>query len=267
MFLHSQCIIYVTLILIMTGLGLRSAFILLFSLIFYTLTTYINLFSRLQLRGESKVFLRNFPSNSRTICLGSIWIVVHFAGQTIPFLFYAYYAIYALDTFVPIQGRSGPTMNPEYMMAIITGSTGILLAGHLIPTLCIFRRPAIWMCGFLLVFIIFLILMATPVGFPYRENLSQQRFWIFVRIESYNVLCHRNEKCLSQHTQRQFYNFDRTVRRENSGFFLLPMDRHKNNFVADLMPEFASQTSTADECESEMFCGSPLYMSRMIAQS
>lgn len=47
------------------------------------------------------------------------------------------------------------------------------------------------------------------------------------------------------------------------------MDRHGNNFVNDLMPEFASQVqvSTTDECENEMFCGTPLYMSRMIAQS
>lgn len=105
---------------------------------------------------------------------------MHFVGQVIPFLFYAYYAIYALDNFIPMQGRSGPTTNPEMFIAIITGSTGILLAGQLIPTLCIFRRPVIWMCGFLLVFLIFLILMATPLGFPYREELSQQRFWIFV---------------------------------------------------------------------------------------
>lgn len=45
------------------------------------------------------------------------------------------------------------------------------------------------------------------------------------------------------------------------------MDRHNNRFVDDLIPEFASQLSTTNECESEMFCGAPLYMSRMIEQS
>lgn len=115
--------------------------------------------------------------------IDSIWILVHFVGQIIPFVFYAYYAIYALDNFIPMQGRSGPSTNPEFFIAIITGSTGILLAGHLIPTLCILRRPVIWMCGFLLVFVIFLILMATPLGFPYSEIVSQQRFWIFVSID------------------------------------------------------------------------------------
>lgn len=49
---------------------------------------------------------------------------------------------------------------------------------------------------------------------------------------------------------------------------MLPMDRHSNNFVGDVIPQFISQAvNMADECESEMFCGSPLYMSRMIAQS
>lgn len=183
MFLHSQCIIYIVLLLVMTGMGLRSAFVLLFAVIFYTLTTYVNLFTRLQLRGDRCLSVFTLAFNV-TIFLqfltDSIWILVHFVGQMIPFLFYAYYAIYALDNFVPMQGRSGPTNNPEIFIAIITGCTGILLAGHLIPTLCIFRRPVIWMCGFLVVFLIFLILMVTPLGFPYRVELSQQRFWIFV---------------------------------------------------------------------------------------
>lgn len=48
---------------------------------------------------------------------------------------------------------------------------------------------------------------------------------------------------------------------------MLPMDRHSNDFVDDIIPEFDNEIRTANECESEMFCGSPLYMSRMIKQS
>lgn len=51
MFLHSQCIVYVVLLLVMTVLGLRSAFVLLFALLVYSLTTFINLFTRFQSRG------------------------------------------------------------------------------------------------------------------------------------------------------------------------------------------------------------------------
>lgn len=70
-----------------------------------------------------------------------------------------------------------------------------------------------------------------------------------------------------QHTERQFYRFEGSINRENSGYFMLPMDRHGNNFVSDIIPQFSNQVSSADECETEMFCGSPLYMSRMIGQS
>lgn len=57
------------------------------------------------------------------------------------------------------------------------------------------------------------------------------------------------------------------MKRENSGYFILPMDRHSNDFISDVMTEFSTKQSTESECDSEMFCGSPLYMSRMIAQS
>lgn len=51
MFQHAQCFVLVLLTLAMTALGIRSTFIIVISLIFYTLTTYINCFTRLQLRG------------------------------------------------------------------------------------------------------------------------------------------------------------------------------------------------------------------------
>lgn len=52
MFLHAQCICYIIAILLMTGLGFRSGFLLLIALVFYTLTTIINLISGLMLRGN-----------------------------------------------------------------------------------------------------------------------------------------------------------------------------------------------------------------------
>lgn len=146
----------------------------------------------------------HFGSNNWKCCArqftGSIWILVHFIGQAIPFLFYAYYAVYSLDNFIPIQGRSGPSTNPEILIAIIAGCTGILMVGQLVQTLCIFRRPVIWMCGFLFVFLVFIILMATPLGFPYREALSQQRFWIFVsELQKFYVLNDWRAKMHSAH--------------------------------------------------------------------
>lgn len=51
MFQHAQCFWLVLLTLALTALGVRSTFVFVMTLIFYSLTTFINCFSRLQLRG------------------------------------------------------------------------------------------------------------------------------------------------------------------------------------------------------------------------
>lgn len=86
-----------------------------------------------------------------------------------------------LTLLIPVQGRSGPTMNPDLFVGVVVILSGILLGGLIVPILCIFRRPVLIMCGgFLSVFVVFVILMATPIGFPYRHDITQQRFWIYV---------------------------------------------------------------------------------------
>lgn len=81
---------------------------------------------------------------------------------------------------IPVQGRAGPAINPDLVIGVVVILSGILLGGLIVPILCIFRRPVLVMCGFLIVFVVFVILMATPIGFPYRYDGSPQRFWIYV---------------------------------------------------------------------------------------
>lgn len=84
--------------------------------------------------------------------------------------------------FIPIQGRSGPVDNPDIMLGMIVIGFGILMAGLLLPTLYMFKRSALVILGFLVVFVALGIVMATNVGFPYKHAVSPKRFWIFVRI-------------------------------------------------------------------------------------
>lgn len=109
-----------------------------------------------------------------------MWIVIHSIGQIFPFGFFLYNALIMLTLLIPVQGRAGPAMNPDLVVGVVVILSGILLAGFIVPILCIFRRSALVMCGFLVVFVIFIILMATPIGFPYRSDVTQQRFWIYV---------------------------------------------------------------------------------------
>lgn len=82
--------------------------------------------------------------------------------------------------FIPIQARNGPVTNPDNMVSLIVIAFGLLMGGFIIPTLYMFKRSALVMLGFLVVFITFGIMMATQVGFPYRHAVSPKRLWIFV---------------------------------------------------------------------------------------
>lgn len=103
---------------------------------------------------------------------------MQFAGQVFPFMFLSYYTILTLEVFVPVQGRSGPSVNPDSIIAITSIFLGTLMS-YMMPTFSLFKRPIIVLSGFLVVFVAFIIVIATPVGFPFQSN-TPQRFWIFV---------------------------------------------------------------------------------------
>jgi len=102
-------------------------------------------------------------------------------GQVVPFMFFSYYTIFSMDLFVPIQGRSDPSSNPDLLIAVLIFGLGLMLGGLLIPTLSLFKQSFYIVCSFLVIFLAFVICMATPLGFPYKTAVSPQRSWIFVR--------------------------------------------------------------------------------------
>lgn len=105
---------------------------------------------------------------------------VHFVGQIAPFVLHLNMMIAQLPTLASIQGRSGPASNPDLAIAIVVFGFGLLMSGFLVPTICLVRRPIWWLGGLVVVWIVATILVFTPIGFPYRERTSEQRFWIFV---------------------------------------------------------------------------------------
>lgn len=163
LFLHAHCGILVLMVLLLTALDVRSVFCVMLTIMFYCFTTFINYFGKIQEKGL-------------------LWILPHLLGQIFPYIQYSYMTISVLKSFVPIQGRSGPAMNPDIIIAGIAVLLGILMFGFIVPIFCLVKKPLRMILGFVVVFVIFIIIMATPVGFPYREAVSAQRFWIFVRI-------------------------------------------------------------------------------------
>lgn len=111
------------------------------------------------------------------------WTLIQFVGQVFPFMFLSYYTILTLEVFVPVQGRSGPATNPDSIIAITSILLGVLI-GYLMPTFSLFKRPLIVISGFIVVFLAFIIIIATPLGFPFNSE-TPQRFWIFVGFKEF----------------------------------------------------------------------------------
>ena len=122
--------------------------------------------------------------------LGQLWIIIHLIGFVPAYMYYSYLLAIVLSLFVPIEGRSGPSQNPEILIAIIISGFGLLMFGLLIPLFSMITKPIWLMTMFVFFFIVSVIITATDIGFPYREALSAQRMWIFVRFFSTNrILC------------------------------------------------------------------------------
>ncbi len=191
----------------MTAVGIRTTFTATLTLAFYTFTMFINIVTRLQLKGWL-LHQTTYVEDSYEFCLSInlfflatvYWTLIQFVGQIFPYMFLAYYTILTLEVFVPVQGikifnqifefvcmirstisisgRSGPSTNPDSIIAITSILLGVLI-GYLMPTFSLFKRPLFVVSGFLIIFLASIIVIVTPVGFPFNSE-SQQRFWIFV---------------------------------------------------------------------------------------
>ena len=59
--------------------------------------------------------------------------------------------------------------------------------------------------------------------------------------------------------ERTFREKGGAVRRHDSGFMLMNMDRNSPDSLMAALPELATAANTGDECETELYCGAPYY--------
>lgn len=193
--LHSQSLFLGVILITLTIMNIRSAFIVMITLFFYTITSLINTASRLQNRDSS-------------------WIYIHVIGQIMPIMFYCSLAITAFGTFLALTARSGNASNPDILIAGFSVFLGLLIGGLLVPLCLLSRHPltVAYLLGSIV--ILSIILMATPLGFPYTEGTVPQRYFV-------------------QHVHQKVNNANGTVATK-SGYYLHPMDKHADSYFDGL---------------------------------
>ncbi|XP_053676564.1 endoplasmic reticulum metallopeptidase 1-like [Anopheles nili] len=226
-FLHAQHFIYAVLLITLTAGGIRSAFLLLFPIIFYSATTIVNMILQFRL---------------------NVWIYVHLAGQLVPLFYFCSLTATLFSVFIPMTGRSDNRSNPDLQMALFSALLTLLLVGFLTPFVVMFRRKVYVFGTILVMFLVTAIVAATPHGFPFRAETSPQRYFIF-------------------HHQRNFYWPNSTLRSSSSIFYLHPQDRQTPRLLQSDVPEWSDAQQLGEECDRELYCGIPFYINRYHRQS
>ena len=128
------------------------------------------------------------------------------------------------------------TVNKKYHFIIFS---------FLCPLVMVMRKPNNVISTLYMSTIITVILVITTrLGFPYSSNPK-------------SVAPHRS---LILHTSREFYNKDGNKTDEDSGYFLLNLDRNSPRVLMNIVPEFMKmQDVTEEQCQEHLYCGIPIY--------
>lgn len=150
-------------------MNIRSAYVILVGVVFQAASSLLNWVLNLQNKPKA-------------------WTVIHLVAQVIPLMFYGSLLHLALQTFIPITGRDGPDTNPEILIAVFSVGMVLLMGGFIMPLVALCRQTKVVLGMLVTVWAVSVIIMATNVGFPYREATSPQRYWIYVSILNKKVL-------------------------------------------------------------------------------
>ncbi|KAI5709192.1 hypothetical protein M8J76_012345 [Diaphorina citri] len=168
-----------------------------------------------------------------------------FLFTTVPFLLCSYliYCVYLL--IIPIMGRSGSGNHAEEVVAFITTTIFSLLFYLLAPLILYVRSPkkvlSLLSTGFL---ISVLLLVLTPLGFPYSGEISSptpQRYMVM-------------------HVDRVYFSKENTVRERKSGLWLIDLDVNSPKTIENLLGDGLRLVNEETECSRELYCGLPYYL-------
>ncbi|KAH8271620.1 hypothetical protein KR018_011295, partial [Drosophila ironensis] len=220
---HANCVLMAILCILLTAVGIRSAYLFMICVFFYLGALIINLASRLQDRGY-------------------LWSLVLGACQILPYLYFTYLFHSVLVITIPMTSRKGMSANPDLLISLECALGTILALVFVAPLLNIFRRPKSMVGGLALVMFIFCMISVSEIGFPYRAETNVMRLH-FLEVH------------------RKFYEYDGSLSLQDSGYYFDLQDRRLEAPLLDKIN--LTGIARVDElCGKEMKCGLPCFNHR-----
>ncbi|KAK4883833.1 hypothetical protein RN001_000104 [Aquatica leii] len=223
--LHVIRVIWSIVILIGTAFGIRAVYAIMVPVLFHTVSFLIIEIFRLQHSVKK-------------------WLIIYVTGTIIPTMFLMRAALEVISVIAPICGRISSTKNPELFIGFLTLFLTVLISSAYSPLITLVYKPQILMVALSTIYFIFLIIVFTPLGFPYSANEkfpAPQRFWIY-------------------HMTKRFHDDNHNIYKNNSGYFLLNLDRNSPDSIRKHVQELKNESVDCDG----IFCGYPIASSRMV---
>ncbi|XP_066259368.1 endoplasmic reticulum metallopeptidase 1-like [Euwallacea similis] len=176
------------------------------------------------------------------------WLIIYILFLILPSMNLMYQALTTFSLFIPMTGLIGSDKNPDMIIGSIAAVFSILIFSPLTALTNALRNARYFFAFVGLLFVISIILLFTPLGFPYsakESNPTPQRQWIL-------------------HTSRKFFNESGDLSKSDAGFFLLNLDRNSPNILKGYVKDLARAVPLSDDCERYAGCGMPLSHHRMI---
>ncbi|XP_047123098.1 endoplasmic reticulum metallopeptidase 1 isoform X1 [Hydra vulgaris] len=182
-----------------------------------------------------------------TICRNHIKILVlHLIGSVVPSLITVYHLFILYKFFVPLFGRTGTEIPGDAVLALVTALTCIVILFYLINLIHGAKNGPkfVILLGLLSFIPLFIALSGQLKPFSIGYYTTPKRFFM-------------------QHILRTFHNSDGSIRKQDSGIWLQPMDYLHVQDI-NTIPFFKNMQRL--ECEGS-YCSLPYYYSmRVIAR-
>lgn len=173
-----------------------------------------------------------------------LWIAIYTASLLVPFVFVFYLNQMFVSLFVPVTGRFGPDVNSDYIIGSLIAACTYATVGHISPVITLVKNPRIILVTLAATTLLSMaVIIFSPLGFPYSDGGT-----VLPKTERFDLI----------HTQRTFYDFDKNVRRNDSGYLIVNWDRHGPRTVAEHVPKMKEAVAAAPDCARELMCGSPI---------
>ncbi|EDV35715.1 uncharacterized protein Dana_GF12336 [Drosophila ananassae] len=225
--LHSQALILAVLGIGLTLYGLRSIYVVTWTLVFYVTPLILNLITSLHDRSLA-------------------WIGFLLIGQLVSFLYNTYLQYTLVKTMIAMMGRFGRSTNPDLIMSGINAMGTVLAMGFLIPLVYVFRRPGMILVTLLAVTgISIYAATSTHLGFPYRPKTNVERVPYL-------------------HVRRTLYEYDGSISKDDSGYLFNFQDRRGPAPLQGTSVNLTGLVGISEDCGKYMMCGYPLYDHRWV---